>query len=108
MIFLVYFWKYIQTSGSPTYKEESEELVNSTYEWLCIRFAGYWNTWIWSTLVSYVAYFGIGGFLQVSFDIFVNLFVLVKIIYYLYMNSGTTMLDKEIDQKIGNVSQKNG
>lgn len=65
MIFAVYLYKYIQTSGSPTYKEESEQLFESTTDWLNVRFEGYWTTWVWSTSISYLVYFGLGGFLHV-------------------------------------------
>jgi len=64
IIFAVYAVKYLQTFGSPSYREESEALVDSLSGWMNLRFQGYWNTWFWSTVISYVSYFGIGGFLH--------------------------------------------
>jgi hypothetical protein len=67
IVFTVYFFKYIQSLGTadPSLRE-SEDLINSVTDWLNVRFKGYWNTLFWSTLVSYLSYFGVGGFLHVS------------------------------------------
>jgi len=54
----------LQTGGSDTYVEESEELIESISDWVAVRFKGYFSILIPATIVSYVMYFGIGGFLH--------------------------------------------
>ncbi len=65
LLFAVYFVKYLQSGGSESAMEESEELVGSLQDWFSLRFKGYVSVLIPSTIVSYVLYFGLGGFLHV-------------------------------------------
>ncbi|ODM86918.1 C-5 sterol desaturase [Orchesella cincta] len=64
LLLAAYFAKYLQSGGGENYKEETDELLDSLSGWISIRFRGYVPVLIWSTIVSYVAYFGIGGFLH--------------------------------------------
>ncbi len=65
-MFAAYFAKYLHSGGQSNYVEETDEMINSVSEWFSVRFNGYIPILIGSTIISYVTYFGIGGFLHVT------------------------------------------
>ncbi|CAL8143494.1 unnamed protein product [Orchesella dallaii] len=64
LLLAAYFAKYLQSGGDANYKEETDELLDSFSSWIAFRFNGFTTVLIWSTIVSYLMYFGIGGFLH--------------------------------------------
>jgi len=64
LLFAAYFVKYLQSGGEGNYIEETDELIESMSDWFAFRFKGYVNVLVISTLISYLTYFGIGGFLH--------------------------------------------
>jgi lathosterol oxidase len=64
VVFAVYFLKYIQSGGSENYVQESDELIQSFSDWVDVRFKGYFSILIPATIVSYLMYFGIGGYIH--------------------------------------------